>query len=120
MFIKLWYIIINIINNYIDGKILEIFWKIITRNFLEKYHRKFSEIFWKLINHPVHHSISYFCNAYIIAHIIAREQHRNTYYSLNISYGKLGDVFQSLNVQLIQEQSPSCLRWFATVKPEAQ
>jgi len=35
MFIKLRYIIIIIINNYIDGKIWEIFWKIITGNLLE-------------------------------------------------------------------------------------
>jgi len=34
MFIKLWYIIIFIIiNNYIDGKKLEIFWNIITKIF---------------------------------------------------------------------------------------
>jgi len=43
MFIKLWYIIIfTIVNNYIDGKILGIFWKIITWNFPQKY-----DIFWE-------------------------------------------------------------------------
>jgi len=54
MFIKLWYIIIIVINNYIVGKILEIFRKIITGNFPEK-----NDNFMRKISRPTSLTINY-------------------------------------------------------------